>query len=93
MRRSFLKVFGLALAVSVLPGCTTLFVSGDDSQCARDLAEVENAAAAARRALAEGVSALLLPARKRFGTRGLERVDKNQGMTSTVKAVESARRG
>ncbi|MES1927806.1 hypothetical protein SADO_01080 [Salinisphaera dokdonensis CL-ES53] len=57
MRRSFLKVFGLALAVSVLAGCTTLFVSGDDSQCARDLAEVENAAAAARRALAEGVSA------------------------------------
>lgn len=40
-----------------LAGCTQLFVRGDDRRCALDLSEVENAAAAARRQLAEGVAA------------------------------------
>lgn len=57
-----LPIFNPLAAVSLagivlLAGCSTLFVAPSDSRCARDLAEVEQAAAAARQALAEGVDA------------------------------------
>ena len=57
MQRSVSRVLGSVLIATTLAGYSTLFVRSDDSQCARDLAEVENAAGAARRALVDGVSA------------------------------------
>jgi uncharacterized lipoprotein len=57
MPYSSLKPVALVLLALSLAGCTSVFVRSDDSQCARDLAEVERAAEAARQALAQGVSA------------------------------------